>query len=308
MSNAAKATGQVRVGGAVGATLRLIVRRPFSVLAWGLFTTLAGFAPLSVIALANVPSAMAAGRAAAMAGQVTASSALLIHIAAAGVLAGLLAMIVLAVVDAAVYRAVLEPDNRGFFYLKVRRRELDMVGHFLAQTLLWAVLIAIAAIPIAWLIGLIANTMGRGLAVLVALIGALIGGYLFAIFGLRLFLAGPITFDRGEIGLVSSWRATRDRLGPILGVAVVTGLILWLCTYLLLAIGHLTLFSAAKEWAAGPTIARRAELVAILSLYLGVARVLVVAPAVVICRQISPTDAAVAAPAPAAKRQPLALS
>jgi len=278
----------VRVGGAVGGALLLVVRRPFSVLAWGLFTTLAGFAPLSVIALANIPSAVAAARSAAMAGQVTAPTLLLTHLAAAGVLAGLLAVVVLAVVDTAVYRAVLEPDNRGLFYLKLRRRELDLVGHFLAQIVLWAALIMISALPVVWTIGLIANTMGRGLAVLVALIAAIGLGYALAILGLRLFLAGPITFDRAEFGLASSWRMTRDRLGPIFGVAVITGVMLWGWTYLLFAFGHLTLVSAATEWVSGPTTWRRVELVAILALYLGVARVLVAAPAAVICRQILP--------------------
>jgi len=296
------------VSGAIGATLRLIVRRPFSVLAWGLVTTLAGFAPISMIALANIPSAMAAAQAAAMAGQVTASSALLTHMTAACVLAGLLAMVVLAVVDAAVYRAVLEPDNRGFFYLRVRRRELGLVVHFLAQTLLWAVLLVIAAIPAAWIIGLIAHAAGRGLAVLVTLIAALTLGYAMAILALRLFLAGPITFERAAFGLTSSWRATRDRLGPILGVAVITVLMLWLWTWLLFAIGHLTMTSAAAEWVAGPTIERRAELIAILTLYFGVVRVLVVAPAAVICRQILSSDDSAPAPVLPAKRQQLALS
>jgi len=279
MSAEAKSTGEVRVGGAVGATLGLIVRRPFSVLAWGLVTTLLGFAPLSMIALANVPSAVAAAQAAAAAGQVTAPSALLTHMAAAGVLAALLAMVVLAVVDAAVYRAVLEPDNRGFFYLKLRRRELGLVGHFLAQTLLWATLVVLAAVPTVWLITLIATSVGRGLAVLVALIAGLGVGYALAIMGLRLFLAGPITFDRAEFGLASSWDVTRFRLAPILGVAVITVLMLWFWTWLLSAVAHMTMVSAATEWVAGPTLMRRAELIAILTLYFGVVRVLVVAPA-----------------------------
>jgi len=281
--------GEVRVLAAVGGTLRLLMRRPFSVLAWGLVTTLAAFAPISVIALANIPSAVAAAQSAAMAGQVTATSALLTHLAAALVLASLLAMVVFAVVDAAVYRAVLEPDNRGLFYLKVRRRELEMVGHFLAQILLWAALIGVAAIPTGWFIGLIANIAGRGLAVLAALILALGLGYGLALIGLRLFLAGPITFERAEFGLASSWGVTRDRLGPIFFVAVITVLLLWLWTWLLFAIGHLTMVSAATEWVAGPTLQRRLELVAILTLYLGVARVLIAAPAAVICRQIAPS-------------------
>jgi hypothetical protein len=308
MSNAVKATGQVRVGGAVGATLRLLVRRPFSVLAWGLFTTLAGFAPISVIALANIPSAMAAAQAAASAGQLTASSVLLVHMAAALVLAGLVSIVVLAIVDAAVYRAALEPDNRGLFYLKVRRRELEMVGHFLAQIILWAAVIAIAAIPAAWIIGLIANAAGRGLAVLVALIIAIGLGYALAILGLRLFLAGPITFDRAEFGLASSWDVTRDRLGPIFAVAAITIVMLWGWTWLLFAFGHLTLVSAAKEWVSPLPLARRAELVAILTLYLGVARVLVAAPAAIICRQVLATSAGSPTPPSPARHPSIALS
>ncbi len=309
MSSEANTIGHVRVGAAVGGALRLLVRRPFSVLAWGLFTTLAGFVPLSVILVSVLPGARAAAQSAAMTGQITATTAIWVQMAAAGVFAGLVAVVVLAVMDAAVYRAVLEPDNRGFFYLKLRRRELSIVGHFLIQAVLWAVLIAVASIPAAWVIGFIANTVGRSLAVLVSLVIALAAGFLFGIVGLRLSLAGPIAFDRGGIGgLASSWRATRDGFGPILAVTIFIGLIVWLWTYLLFALGHVTLISAATEWCADPTLERRAELVAILTLYFGVARVLVTAPGALICRQLSPARAAPVTTAPATKRQPLTLS
>ena len=301
--------GHVRVGAAVGGALRLIVRRPFSVLAWGLFTTLAGFVPLSVILVQVLPGAQAAAQSAAMTGQVTATTAIWIQMAAAVVFAGLVAIVVLAVMDAAVYRAVLEPDNRGFFYLRLRRRELSLIGHFLLQTLLWAALIAVASAPAAWVIGLIANTFGRSLAVLVSLIIALAAGFVFGIVGLRLSLAGPIAFDRsGAVGLASSWRATRDGFGPILAVTIFVSLIVWLWTYLMFALTHLTLFSAAAEWCAAPALERRAELVAILTLYFGVARVLVTAPGALICRQLSPARTTPAASSPATKRPPFALS
>jgi hypothetical protein len=286
MATIGQSRSEVRVLATVGGTLGLLVRRPFSVLAWGLFTVLVGFAPLSTIGLANIPSALAAAQAAAMAGEVTAPTALLVHLAAAGALAGLLTMLVFAIVGAAVYRAVLEPDNRGLFHMKLGRRELGLVGHYLAQSLLWAGLVMAVLVPSAWVIGLIANTAGRGLAVLIALIVALGLGYAAAIVGLRLFLAGPITFDRAEFGLLSSWGVTRDRLAPILGVAVLMAVLLWLWSYLFSALAHLTLVSAATEWAAGPTMERRVELVAILSLYLGVVRVLIAAPPAVICREI----------------------
>jgi len=237
MSSETKSTGQVRVGAVVGGALKLIVRRPFSVFAWGLFTTLVGFAPLSVIFLTILPHADAAARAADMAGQVAASSAALIQIVAAYFLAGLLAVVTLGVVDAAVYRAVLEPENRGFFYLKVRRRELDLVSLYLLQALLWTVLAAAVAVPAAWIIGVTVNTMGRSWAVLVTLVAALAVGFVFAILALRLSLSGPMSFALGG-DLRSSWRASRDRFGSILAVAIIVGLVLWLWTFLLLAVGH----------------------------------------------------------------------
>jgi len=313
MASAANNMGQVRVGGAIGGALFLIVRRPFSMLAWGLITTLAAFAPISVIALTILPGARAAADAAAMAGQVTASTMALIQGAAALVLAALLLIVVAAVVDAAVFRAVLEPKNRGVFYLKVRRRELGLVGHFLAQAVLWGSLIAVAAVPIAWVIGFTANSLGRSTAVLISILCGLVAAYLFAVFGVRMFLAGPITFDRGEVGIASSWRATRDRFGPIFAVAILAFVLVWLLTFLLYAFGHLTLASAAAEWVSNIDPVRRLELVAILSLYFGIGRVLAAAPGVLICRQLSPAVASIAAdtaPAPASstRRQPLSLA
>jgi len=302
-------TGRVRVGGAVGGALFLIVRRPFSMLAWGLVTTLAAFVPISMIALTILPAAQSAADSAAMAGQVTASNTALIQGAAALVLAILLLIVVAAVVDAAVFRAVLEPKNRGFFYLKVRRRELGLVGHFLVQVILWGGLIAASAIPAAWVIGFTVNTLGRSSAVLISVIAALVAAFVFGILAVRMFLAGPITFDRGEIGIASSWRATRDRFAPIFGVGAIVLVLVWLWTFLFSAFGHLTLASAAAEWVSNIAPERRLELVAILSLYFGVARVLAAAPGVLICRQLSPAAQPAISPTPkSAAGQPLSLA
>jgi len=281
----------VRVGGAVGGALRLIARRPFSVLAWGLFTTLVGFAPIAVILNRILPADEAAAQVSAQvatgSGPAGAGASLFAPTLAAYALAGLLAIVTLAVVDAAIYRAVLEPDNRGAFSLKLRRRELSLVVLHGVQALLWSVLIVAAAIPAAWIIGVTANTVGRSWAVLVTLVAALIVGFVFGVMALRLSLAGPLTFDRNRISLATSWRATGDQFGAILAVAIIVCLILWLWTYLGLVVAHIVLDGAAFDLIASLRDGQWIVLTGLLSLYFGVCRVLIAAPAALICRQLA---------------------
>ena len=289
MATIGQTRAEVRVGAVIGGALSLIARRPFSVLAWGLFTTVFAVAPISFILLVMSPHMQGAAQAAALAGRSAPALAELIRLAAAYVLAGLLALVTLAVVDTAVYRAVLEPDNRGLFYLRMRRRELALVRVHLIQAVSWAVVLVAAAVPLAWLIGATTSALGRSWAVLIGLIIALIAAFIFAIVGLRLSLAGPSAFAHGRETLTRSWRMTRDRLGPIVVTAVVMTIVLTLGAYAVQAAVHLSPLGAAAALGEGGDLTRQAIVAGVLVVYLGVARVLVAAPAALIYRQLTPS-------------------
>lgn len=280
---------EVRVTAVIGGALGLLVRRPFSVLAWGLFTTVFAVAPISFILLVLLPRTEGAAQAAALAGHSTPAIALVIKLVAAYALAGLLALVTLAVVDTAVYRAVLEPESRGLFYLRMRKRELALVRVHLIQAVLWAVVLAVAALPLAWLIGATTNALGRSWAVLIGLVIALAAAFVFFIVGLRLSLSGPSAFAHGRETLTRSWRMTRGRLAPIVVTAVVMAILLSLGAYAMQAALHLSPFGAAAALTRGGDLAPLAIVVGVLVVYLGVARVLVAAPAALIYRQLDPS-------------------
>ena len=296
MASIGQTRGEVRVGAVIGGALGLIVRRPFSVLAWGLYTLLFAVLPIGFVLLVLLPGMEKAAQAAMIAGQSAPRPVVLIQLAGAYALIGLLLLVTLAVVDTAVYRAVLESDNRGLFYLRLRRRELSLVRVHLVQALSWAVLLAVAAVPMAWLMGAATNGLGRSWAVLIGVVVGLVATFIFGLVGLRLSLAGPGAFANGRQSLVKSWRMTRERLGPILITAAIMSVILWFGAYLVQAAVHLSPVGAAavlaREGARGGDLKRLAIIAGALVVYLGVARALIAAPAALIWRQLTPAPAA----------------
>jgi len=299
MASIGQTQGEVRLGAVIGGAFGLVVRRPFSVLAWGLYTLVFAVLPIGFILLVLLPGMEGAARTAAIAGQLVLQPVVLIRLVGAYALIGLLLLVTLAVVDTAVYRAVLEPDNRGLFYLRLRRRELSLLRVHLVQALSWAGVLIVAAVPMAWLIGVATNALGRSWAVLIGVVVALIAAFVFGIIGLRLSLSGPGAFANGRQSLVKSWRMTRDRLGPILVTAAVMSVILWLGAYLVQAAVHLSPFGAAAVLArdgphgggSGGDLKQLAIIAGTLVVYLGVARVLIAAPAALIYRQLTPAPA-----------------
>ncbi len=291
MASIGQTQNEVRVGAVIGGAFALLVRRPFSVLAWGLYTLVFAVLPISFILLVLLPGMENTARAAVIAGQSILQPAVLIRLAGAYALIGLLLLVTLAVVDTAVFRAVLEPDNRGLFYLRLRRRELSLLRVHLVQALSWAGLLIVAAVPLAWLMGAATNAFGRSWAVLIGVAAVLVAACIIGLIGLRLSLAGPDAFAIGRQSLLKSWRMTRDRLGPILVTAVVMSAVLWLGAYLVQAAVQLSPFGAAAALIRDPRSSdpeRLAIIAATMVVYLGVARVLIAAPAALIYRQLAP--------------------
>jgi hypothetical protein len=121
-----------------------------------------------------------------------------------------------AIVQAAMIRLVLRPADARFGYVRVGAGEARVLGVqlliflaasaayltvFLALAVIGSVLMAVAGLPMAAVIGLdfvVSVSAARFVAV-------------------RLSLAPAITFDRGRASLVTSWRLTHGRFWPIIG-------------------------------------------------------------------------------------------
>lgn len=124
---------------------------------------------------------------------------------------GLLAQ---AVIVCAVYRAILRPDDRAFFYLRIGADEFRMLLVSILLLLIAGLSFFLVILGVA---GAAAAVPGSGTKFLIGFGGGLAGLSLLAWIGVRLCLATPMTFARRRVHLFGSWALTRGRFWPLFG-------------------------------------------------------------------------------------------
>lgn len=166
---------------------------------------------------------------------------------------GLMLLIMLAVYAvfyAAMNRAVLQPADDRFGYLRLGRDELRQAGLFVLLGLIWfasyiaLVILAVILMMVTGGAALFAHTgtPPAAPAVLGLLVCFLAGLALAAFVNARLCLASPITFATGRISLSESWKMTKGRFWPLLGTALVVIFIMFIVQLILLIVlGVLTM-------------------------------------------------------------------
>lgn len=226
----------ISMGPAISSGLQLITRRPWAVLAWGLAYVLIAVVPQFLMIGAFLPDLVTYYRdtiASASAGHAPAPSPDMIKMQAElaryqlpQILTGILGT---AVVNAAIYRAVLEPENKAFAYLRLGSQEL-WVG---LVNIVFYVLIVLAVVattvPVLILVG-VGAAAGAGTGWTEGLIVFLLacGAAATVIWvALRLSLALPLSFSQRAFRLFESWDMTRGQGWRLFGVAMaVFGIIL----------------------------------------------------------------------------------
>jgi hypothetical protein len=179
----------------------LIARRWRIVLGW------AGFNLLALLMIV-VLSAMLSVIAGAIGGGGQA-------LALAGVLIGLTVLFVQAILGAAVFRLEMRPDEPAFMHLRLGRDELRLV-------VIW-----LMTVTGAWVLGWLAALGGHMIGahgVWIELLAAALALY----FGLRFSLTPPIGFAERRIDFPRSWRLTRGRVLPMLGMLALAGCLIGL--------------------------------------------------------------------------------
>jgi hypothetical protein len=216
------------VGEAMTAGFRLIARRPGAVLCWGLVYLLVAMLPQVAIYWPHMSDLIGVYRetiAAAQAGgpQPTPTPALLrleTDLARYQPLQMALSVVGLAIVNSAIYRAVLEPEDRAFASIRLGVREL-WVG--LAVIVFYALVVVVllgSAIPVVATSAVAgaAPSWGAGLMVFLAGCGA-IATVIWVC--LRLSLALPMSFDQKSLRLIEAWPLTLGMGWKLFGMAVV---------------------------------------------------------------------------------------
>lgn len=218
-----KVSGRV----ALLAGVRLIGREPAAFAVWCLITFAIGVVPqmLSVGASLQMLGVLAAG------GDVNAPEVMAAQqrVMAFQPLIYLSSMLMIALVPAAVFRAVLRPDDRAFLYLRLGGREFWLALIVIVMFVMYFVAIVVGMIPFLIVIGITAAATavggdgGGGGAAVGAIVGALSILVLIVVIlwgALRLSFAPVMAFADGTFRLFESWTLTRGHAGKMFLVAV----------------------------------------------------------------------------------------
>ena len=226
----------------------LLVRRPGAAIAWALVWAM-------LVAIVAMPFAGTLTAYVTIAvrtqGRPAASDILPLapQLGAFFLLMGLAGLVVGAVISCAVYRAVLEPENSNFAYLRLGDEEIRvMVVNFIRGLLLFGINFTLS-ITLALLL-VLANSAGPATTGLVRVVGEGIVLCILFWVQLRLSLAGPMTYRERRFRLFESWTLTRGltwRLVAVGLILVVIGIVVYLGVVSLGIAGSLAMWNSTPR-------------------------------------------------------------
>jgi len=272
--------GRFSIGEALGAGFGLIARAPLSVLVWGVIYYGLNMLPLLLL-MAFGGEAMfeayrdifaGAGSGADPAGSQSALEALNAASMQTQWVNGvsiLTALLAVALVHTAIYRAVLDPQDKGMFYLRLGAAEGWQALVYACLYIMMIIAVFVLAIPLTIFIVAIAMSSaaaGGGFAdgdfsagafggmFLVFLTVGLLAFVGFLWLALRFSLAGPATYARRTFQLFESWTLTKGHSWSLFAMALLLGVILFVLSLLMWAVLLLVVGMAAGasgfDWAA----------------------------------------------------------
>lgn len=207
-----------------GAGFRLIARNPGAILAWAVAYLVIGLLPQLAVMGGMAPSMLDLfGMAAAQPqgpdiGEMIRLQSNMVVLQAVNYLCTIASQ---AVLTGAVLRAVLEPQNRRGFYLRLGRQELWLALVSLVFVVLLAMALFAVMVPIivtTTIAGMAAEHHGRaGIAGLLVLAFPLVLGAMGWVC-LRLSMALPMTFTRRGFQLFESWQVTKGQTLKLLAL------------------------------------------------------------------------------------------
>ncbi|MDR3511276.1 MAG: hypothetical protein P4L73_06560 [Caulobacteraceae bacterium] len=163
-----------------------------------------------------------------------------------------LQVVFFAVLNCAIYRAVLRPFESGTGYLRLGRDEFRMVAVIAMLFMIWLAILFVVSVVVT----LAAGTIGVFGGAPGALIGVVVDVAVFclAIWVLvRLSLAGPMTFDQRRLVVFGSWSFTRTAFWPLTGAYILASLLGGVIVALMMVISSGII--AAAFMATGGTLA-----------------------------------------------------
>ena len=132
-------------------------------------------------------------------------------------------LIVTSVFTAAVYRAVLRPEDKGFGRLELGGDELRLFGLFILMGLLFfglSFLVTFVGTMVAVGVGLALKSSSPSAAAIAVVVAYLATLIVLLWVSVRLSFAAPITFTQRRIRLFDSWKLTKGRFWSLFGCYV----------------------------------------------------------------------------------------
>lgn len=142
-----------------------------------------------------------------------------------------LSMVISAVLMAAIARAVLNPSASGFGYLRLGMDEVRVLVVTLVLSILIGIISCVAFVAAA-VIGGVAINMLEGWGALVMVIAMLAAAAFVIWLVVRLSLAVPIIIEEKRFAFFDSFAVTRGRFWPLLGMAIIAGIMAVIITIL----------------------------------------------------------------------------
>lgn len=231
------------IGEAVGSGFGIIRRRPMTVVIWAVAYLVLYAGPYLLLMSSVLPDVIgvyqAAGAAALEHTQPDSSRMMELGQKMQGIqaLIMLLSLVFHTVFVAAVYRAVLEPENSRFGYLRLGAQELWLGLTFVAFALFSILMSIVVMIPVGILSAVAGASMGKG-PMAGLMIGLLVLVACVAILWvlLRLSMAFPMSFARRRFALFESWDMTRGQAFKLFLVALAVSLIVVLIEIVIVAL------------------------------------------------------------------------
>jgi hypothetical protein len=226
------------IGAVIGGGFRLVRERPAAVAVWGLLYMLAA------IAMSFLMRPFMQAQVVTMGGDPQAAFANMGAMIGRLFLFGFLFFVLYVILSAASQRAVLQPERRGFFYLRLGMDEVRLLALSLIFIIGFYVAMLVLLLVMGLLIGLFGAMTGSigvtaGLAIL-----EFLAIFVFAIwFMTRFALAFPLTLMRGKIVIGEAWRITRGRFWSLFAAFLV------LFVIMLLLWGIVSAFTSASYFA-----------------------------------------------------------
>jgi hypothetical protein len=134
----------------------------------------------------------------------------------------LVALVLNAVLMGAIYRAILEPENKGFFYLRVGAQEMWLLLLTIVLFFLVLAAVIVCAIPLGLLGAGVFMAMRNNIESLWPLIVLLALAFYVGVIWVscRLGLAGPMTFAERRLVIFESWTLTAGNGWKLVGMMI----------------------------------------------------------------------------------------